>query len=165
MRRRRDTADQLLLAGRFVARETWSLLECHAEKASRLHPWISICGQRLGRILGEWLPRPFWNGGLLSVAILSLSRTREYFLVVFIVEGNVRKESTRLSLPRMYCWESERWWSYSSHSGSSYSITLPESMTEVMTTNVYPPKHSMLDPHFHTTWKYDRSHDKKCIPP
>ena len=48
---------------------------------------------------------------------------------------------------------------------SALSFTLPESMTEVMTKNVYLPKHSMLDPHLHTTWKYDRSHDNKCIPP
>ena len=39
---------------------------------------------------------------------------------------------------------------------SSLIFTPPESMTEVMTINVYPPKHSMLDTHFHTTWKYTR---------
>ena len=34
---------------------------------------------------------------------------------------------------------------------SSLIFIPPESMTEVMTINVYPPKHSMLVPHFHTT--------------
>ena len=29
-------------------------------------------------------------------------------------------------------------------------------MTEVATRNVYPPKHSMLETHFHTTRKYTR---------
>ena len=34
---------------------------------------------------------------------------------------------------------------------STLIFTPPESMTEVMTRNVYLPKHSMLVPHFHTT--------------
>ena len=48
---------------------------------------------------------------------------------------------------------------------SSLICKPPKNMTEVMTTNVYPPKHSMLVSHFQTTGKYDRSHVKKCIPP
>ena len=47
---------------------------------------------------------------------------------------------------------------------SSLIFKPPESMTEVMKWNVYPPKHSMLVSHFQTTGKYDRSHVKKCIP-
>ena len=33
-------------------------------------------------------------------------------------------------------------------------------MTLVITTNVYPPKHSMLVSHFQTTGKYDTHHNK-----
>ena len=48
---------------------------------------------------------------------------------------------------------------------SSLICKPPKNMTEVMTTNVYPPKHSMLVSHFQTTGKYDRIDDVKFLPP
>ena len=101
MRRRRDTADQLLLAGRFVASGCFDRL-C----------WQSLCfriflTRRDSLVLaGAW----FWH------------------FLSFLAPGAV-------------LWRDRE----ASESASR------KAAEGVMTKNVYLPKHSMLDTHFHTT--------------
>ena len=127
MRRRRDTADQLLLAGRFVAsgcldRLCWQSLCFHI---------FLTCRDSLV-LAGSW----FWHflAFLAPGAVLWRDREASESASRKAAEGVMTKMYTSLSIP---C--------------STLIFTPPESMTEVMTRNVYLPKHSMLVPHFHTT--------------